>query len=100
MREARSILVISPYKVLTSAHMAEAAEKLEQFRNIQLHNLDDGSVSLTQFPNIIFASVTSIAFEELQNWTDEGLLSRIVVDEAHVIVSDVDCRGDDCVFLL
>ena len=52
-------------------------------------------MSMTPFPNIIFSSVTSIAFKELQNWTDKGLLSRIVVDEAHVIVSDVDYRGDD-----
>ena len=38
VREPRSILVISPYKVLTSAHMAEATEKLKQFQNIQFHN--------------------------------------------------------------
>ena len=38
MREPRSILVISPYKVLTSALMAEATEKLKQFQNIQFHN--------------------------------------------------------------
>ena len=49
MREPRSILVISPYKVLTSVHMAEATERLKQFQNIEFHNYDDGSVSMTPF---------------------------------------------------
>jgi len=89
-------LIISPYKSVTANHMAIAQQKLKGL-SISIANVDDdGNLDFYPFPHIVFASISSLSKRKLIEWAP--YLSRIVIDEAHVIISEQHFRKEFDIF--